>query len=186
MQWEEEKEKRDKQIQDLFEQIEPLWTRLGESQEYIDKFIETHHGSRESHIEAYQEELARITEIRRASLSDFVIKTRKEIETLQDALMMSDDEKADFGALIDDRYTEELLEEHEEEARRLRAEVELRGAVLPKVKEWFNLCRDEEELEKSANDPDRFKRRGKWLFEEEKKRNRVEKRKPKVGGEVCR
>lgn len=94
--------------------------------------------------------------------------------------MMSDGEKADFGSFIDDNYTEELLEEHEAEAERLRTEVELRGPMLPRVKEWIALKADEEELERSAQDPNRFKKRGSAMLREEKMRKRVEKLKPKV------
>ena len=127
------------------------------------------------------DELQRVTEIRKASLSDFVLKTRKEIEALQEGLMMSEEEKAEFGDFIDDNYTEELLERHEEEAARLRAEVELRGKMLPKVKEWISIKAEEEELERSAQDPNRFKKRGTAMLREEKMRKRVEKLKPKVG-----
>lgn len=105
---------------------------------------------------------------------------RKEIATLQDALLLSDDEKAAFGAFIDDEYTEELLSEHEAEAERLRAEVESAGVHLARVKEWIALKADEEELERSAADPNRFKKRGTAMLQEERMRKRVEKRKPKV------
>lgn len=131
------------------------------------------------------DELQRVTEIRKSSLSDFVLKTRKEIDALQEGLMMSDEEKAEFSAFIDDNYTEELLEKHEEEASRLRAEVELRGPMLPKVKEWISIKADEEELERSAQDPNRFKKRGSAMLREERMRKRVEKLKPKVTTKVA-
>lgn len=105
---------------------------------------------------------------------------RKEIATLQDALLLSEDEKAEFGAFIDDEYTEELLSAHEAEAERLRAEVESAGVHLSRVKEWMALKADEEELERSAADPNRFKKRGTAMLQEERMRKRVEKRKPKV------
>lgn len=94
--------------------------------------------------------------------------------------MMSEEEKAEFGAFIDDNYTEELLERHEEESTRLRAEVEVRGRMLPKVKEWISIKAEEEELERSAQDPNRFKKCGTAMLREEKMRKRVEKLKPKV------
>lgn len=40
-------------------------------------------------------------EIRRSSLSQFILSARAEIETLSNELMMSEDEKAEFGAFID-------------------------------------------------------------------------------------
>ena len=40
-------------------------------------------------------------ELRRSSLSTFIVSIRREIEELWSELMMSDDEKANFGAFID-------------------------------------------------------------------------------------
>ena len=49
----------------------------------------------------YEVELERILEIRRSSLSSFVLSARKEIEMLWAELMLSEDEKGDFGPFID-------------------------------------------------------------------------------------
>lgn len=51
---------------------------------------------------------------------------------------------------------------------------------LVRVKEWIQLKADEEALEISAADPNRFKKRGTAMLQEEKMRKRVEKLKPKV------
>ncbi|TXT15770.1 hypothetical protein VHUM_00273 [Vanrija humicola] len=184
--WIAEKDRRDDEIQQLYEKIEPLWTRLDVPKDVIDLFIESNRGSGESTIRAYEEELERVLEIRRTSLSSFVLGVRREIEMLQDSLMMSDDEKGEFGAFIDDEYTEELLKEHEDEAARLRARVEVMGPLLHRVKEWLVLKANEEELEANANDPNRFKKRGKAMLEEAKMRTRVEKLKPKIEAELLK
>jgi protein regulator of cytokinesis 1 len=81
--------------------------------------------------------------------------------------------------LLDD-YSEELLRLHEEEAERLRAEIESKVTLLPKVRDWHSLVADEAELERSASDPNRFSRRGGALLREEKLRKRVTALKPKV------
>lgn len=132
----------------------------------------------------YEDELERVLEIRKSSLSSFVINVRKEIAALQETLLLSEDEKMEFGAFIDDEYSEELLKEHEDEAERLRAEIEAKGSMLIKVKEWIQLKFDEEELERNAHDPDRFKKRGSAMLKEEKMRKRVEKLKPKIEAEL--
>ena len=114
---------------------------------------------------------------------------------LWSALMLSEAEK-DFGPFIDgmplrhrrteltetDEYTEDLLHAHEEEAERLRAEVESKATLLPKVKEWHGLKLDEEELERLASDPNRFSARGGAMLREEKLRKRVGILLPKVRG----
>ncbi|GMK59590.1 hypothetical protein CspeluHIS016_0801960 [Cutaneotrichosporon spelunceum] len=182
--WTEEKEERDEQIQALYEHIEPLWDRLKVEQEYINSFTERNVGSGLTSIQAYEEELERMLEKRKASLSTFIINVRKEIGQLQDELLLSDDEKAQFGAFINDEYSEELLEEHEEEAARLRALLETSSVHLARVKEWLAIKADEEELERSAADPNRFKKRGTAMLQEERMRKRVEKRKPKIEADL--
>lgn len=178
----EEKETRDDQIQYLYERIEPLWQRCLVEQEYIDAFTERNVGSGLASIDAYKEELDRMLEKRKASMSEFIIRVREEITKFQNDLLLSEEEKAEFGAFIDDSYTEELLATHEEEAARLRAEIEASSVHLARVKEWLGLKADEEELERSAADPNRFKKRGTAMLQEERMRKRVEKRKPKVSG----
>lgn len=134
----------------------------------------------------YELEYERVLEIRKSSLSTFIIGVRNEIATLQDALLLSEDEKAEFGGFIDDEYTEDLLSAHEAEAGRLRAEVESVGVHLARVKEWIQLKSEEEQLEISSADPNRFKKRGTAMLQEERMRKRVEKRKPKVSEESGR
>lgn len=72
---------------------------------------------------------------------------------------------------------------HEEEAERLKMEMESKAHILPKVKEWHGLKLEEEELERLASDPNRFSRRGGALLREEKLRKRVGVFLPKVSGE---
>ena len=55
-----------------------------------------------------------------------------------------------------------------------------KAAMLPKVREWNALVGDEEELERTANDPNRFKMRGAAMLREEKLRKRVQILKPRV------
>jgi len=83
-----------------------------------------------------------------------------------------------------DDYTEELLLAHEEEAERLRAEVESKASLLPKVREWHALKLDEDELERNANDPNRFSARGGAMLREEKLRKRVGILLPKVSKQL--
>lgn len=80
----------------------------------------------------------------------------------------------------DDEYTEDLLHLHEKQVERLEEEVESKKNILPKVREWFKLVEDEEELERNERDPNRFSRRGGAMLREEKLRKRVNVLKPKI------
>jgi protein regulator of cytokinesis 1 len=53
--------------------------------------------------------LERCLELRRSSLSSFVLAARREIELLWEELMLSEDEKGDFGGFINGVFT---LTEH--------------------------------------------------------------------------
>lgn len=81
-------------------------------------------------------------------------------------------------------YTEELLQAHEEYSELLKSEIESKATILPKVREWHTLVADEEELERTANDPNRFKMRGGALLREEKLRKRVQILKPRVSSKT--
>ncbi|EIW69021.1 hypothetical protein TREMEDRAFT_62739 [Tremella mesenterica DSM 1558] len=178
--WTEEKDRRQNRIQELYNQVEPLWIRLEMEQDAMDLFIEMNRGCGEAVIEAYEVEVDRCLQLRRNSLEKFINAVRTEIEILWDELMMSEEDKGDFGPFIDDVYTEELLQAHEEEIERLRAEIESKTAILPKVREWHTLCKDEAELERMSHDPNRFSARGGALLKEEKLRKRVNMLKPKL------
>jgi protein regulator of cytokinesis 1 len=73
-----------------------------------------------------------------------------------------------------------LLQAHEEYSELLRAEIESKATIIPKVREWHSLVEEEDELERSAADPNRFKMRGGALLREEKLRKRVQVLKPRV------
>lgn len=129
----------------------------------------------------YEAEYERLLELRRASLSSFILSTRSTIVALQTSLLMSPrSQSASFPEMHDEEYTEDLLHLHEKQVERLEEEVESKKNILPKVREWFRLVEDEEELERNERDPNRFSRRGGAMLREEKLRKRVNVLKPKI------
>jgi hypothetical protein len=56
----------------------------------------------------YEAELERVLELRRASLSQYMLAVRSEIEGLWLELMMSDEEKDEFAGFIDGESTSGL------------------------------------------------------------------------------
>lgn len=105
------------QIQAFYDQLEPLWSRLEVDKDQQDLFMEMNHGCSEVVLKAvsgkrdmwsivvligqYAAELERCLELRRTSLSSFVLAARNEIELLWQELMLSEDEMGDFGEFID-------------------------------------------------------------------------------------
>lgn len=63
----------------------------------------------------------------------------------------------------------------------MKAEIESKATILPKVRDWHGLKNDEGELERSEMDPNRFSKRGGAMLREEKLRKRVGILLPRVG-----
>lgn len=198
---EETKTRREIQIQDMYDQLEALWRRLGVPDESMDGFVEENRGSTVENVKAYEDELERMLDLKRERMSTFIENARSEIERLWDDLMVGEEERADFVPLADgasfetfsgpnlmfrsvDEHTEELLTIHEDEITRLKEERKLKGPLLINIKKWFDISEDEKELAASALDQSRLLGRGPRdpgrLLREEKMRKRVTKEKPRV------
>lgn len=83
-------------------------------------------------------------------------------------------------SLSADAYDEELLTQHEQEVVRLQQELEVKGPLLARAREWIDLKEKEIELEAKSKGPDRFNTRGGALLQEERLRKRITVLKPKV------
>ncbi|KAJ3486631.1 hypothetical protein NLI96_g4098 [Meripilus lineatus] len=179
------KERRQTHIQAMYDQLESLWRRMGVPATHVHAFVDAQKGSTDNTIRAYEEELDRMLELKRESMSVFVENARAEITKLWDDLMVGDDERADFAPFADDEHTEELLDLHEAEVERLKEERKLKGPLLTSVKKYFDICQDEKELAAAAADQTRLLGRGHRgdpgrLLREEKMRKRVTREKPRV------
>lgn len=95
------KRRRESHIQAMYDQLEGLWRRLNVNDTQMDAFVESHRGSTEETVRAYEEELDRMLELKRERMSTFVENARKEITQLWDELMVGEDERADFAPFAD-------------------------------------------------------------------------------------
>ena len=95
------KRKREAHIQAMYDQLESLWRRLGVRDAEMDAFVESHRGSTEATVTAYEEELDRMLELKREKMGTFIENARKEIRQLWDELMVGEEEQADFAPFAD-------------------------------------------------------------------------------------
>ncbi|KAF8554517.1 hypothetical protein OG21DRAFT_1508849 [Imleria badia] len=179
------KKRRETHIQAMYDQLESLWRRMGVDDGAMDAFVDANRGTTPQVIQAYEEELERMIDLKRERMGEFIWNARSEIETLWNELMTGEDERADFAAFADDEHTEDLLSQHEHEIARLRAEVRLKTPMLASIKKYFDICEEEKELGRAAGDQTRLLGRGGGrdpgrLLREEKMRKRVGKEKPKL------
>ncbi|KAG2152738.1 microtubule associated protein-domain-containing protein [Suillus clintonianus] len=179
------KRRREVHIQAMYDQLEALWRRMGVGEEAMDGFVEANRGTTPPVVQAYEEELERMIDLKRERMGEFIANARTEIESLWEELMVGDDERNDFAAFSDDEHTEDLLSQHEHEIARLKAEVRLKMPMLTSIKKYMEICEEEKELERVASDQTRLLGRGGGrdpgrLLREEKMRKRVGKEKPKL------
>ncbi|KAF7798089.1 hypothetical protein EIP86_009303 [Pleurotus ostreatoroseus] len=181
---EEIKRRREAHIQSLYDQLEILWRRLGVSDQEMDAFVEAQRGSTEGTVQAYEEELERMLELKRERMGTFVENARAEIVKLWDDLMVGEEERAEFAPFADDEFTEDLLTLHEDEIKSLKLERKLKGSLLTSIRKYFDILQDQKELAAAAADQTRLLGRGPRdpgrLLREEKMRKRVTKEKPRL------
>jgi len=132
------KRRREVHIQAMYEQLEALWRRMGVDVDGMEGFVEANRGSMGAVIQAYEEELERMIDLRRERMGEFIANACTEIESLWEELMVGDERQDDFAAFADgelfpphlrtcnlmkmntDEHTEDLLSQHEDEIARLK------------------------------------------------------------------
>ncbi|CCO37706.1 Anaphase spindle elongation protein 1 [Rhizoctonia solani AG-1 IB] len=186
-----EQSHREQRIQDLYNQLAPLWTRLEVPEEEVEAFIERNQGCSEKSVLAYEAELKRTKALKSEQMVAFIAHVRSELTQLWDALMMSPEERGEFACFWDDEPSEDLLTRHEDEAARLRGELASKHAILAKAQKWEAIVGEQRALAAAASDQTRLTGRGVRgdpgrLLREEKMRKRVEREKPKLEVELVK
>ncbi|KAH0296763.1 hypothetical protein KCU71_g13769, partial [Aureobasidium melanogenum] len=144
-------------------------------------------------INEFEDELARLNELKRQNLHLFVEDARFKLQELWDGLYFSEEEMLEFTpAFSADVYSDALLEAHEAEIARLEALREQRAPTLAMVDKYRSLVKDRDDLAASSQDASRLMLRGQKgekrdptrLLREEKMRKRIAKELPKVESDL--
>ncbi|KAL1969726.1 hypothetical protein VTN77DRAFT_8279 [Rasamsonia byssochlamydoides] len=187
-----EKKSRERKLKDLRTAVENLWDRLGVDERDQKAFLAANRGCGLRTINEFEEELARLTELKRQNLHLFVEDARCRLQELWDSLYYSEEEMLDFTPAFSDVYSDALLEAHEAEIARLEALREQRAPTLELIAKHMSLIQDREALVASSQDASRLMSRGNKgekrdpgkLLREEKMRKRIAKELPKVEAEL--
>ncbi|PFH56691.1 hypothetical protein XA68_16136 [Ophiocordyceps unilateralis] len=192
----EEKKNRERRLRELRAAVETLWEKLGVDEAETRAFLSQNRGCGVRQINEFEDELARLDELKGQNLHLFVEDARVQLQDLWDALYLSEDEMLEFTPAFSDVYSDALLEAHEREVARLEALREQRAPLLALVDRHKALLRDRDELAASSQDASRLMMRGSnnkgerrdpgKLLREEKTRKRVAKELPKATAEVRR
>ncbi|RVX74182.1 hypothetical protein B0A52_02014 [Exophiala mesophila] len=189
-----EKKGREKRLADIKKSIENLWDRLGIEEGDRKAFLAANRGCGLRTINEFEDELARLNELKRQNLHLFVEDVRVRLQELWDSLFFSEEEMLDFTPAFSDVYSDALLSAHEAEIERLATLKEQRAPILEKVEKYRSLVADRESLAASANDASRLllkpqkgeKRDPGKLLREEKMRKRIAKELPKVSADLAK
>jgi Ase1/PRC1/MAP65 family protein len=182
----EEKKSREKRLRDLRTQIEQLYQRLGVSEAEQKQFFSANRGCGMRTINEFEDELARLNELKRQNLGLFVEESRIRLQELWDSLYFSEEEMLDFTPAFSDVYSDALLSAHEAEIERLTALKDQRAPVLAMIDEHRSLIKEREDLAASSQDASRLiakkgeRRDPTRLLREEKMRKRIQRELPKV------
>jgi protein regulator of cytokinesis 1 len=184
----EEKRGRERRLGQLRTTIEELWDRLGVEERERKQFLTSNRGCGLRTINEYEDELARLNELKRQNLHLFVEEARVQLQELWDALYFSEEEMLDFTPAFSDVCSDALLAAHESEIARLEALKEQRLPILQKIDRHRELIQERDELQQSSQDATRLMARGNKgerrdpgkLLREEKMRKRIAKELPKV------
>ena len=183
-----EKKNREKRLAEVRKSIESLWDRLGIEESDRKQFLAANRGCGLRTINEFEDELARLNELKRQNLHLFVEDSRVRLQELWDALYFSEEEMLEFTPAFSDVYSDALLSAHEAEIERLHTLKDQRAPVLEAIDKHKSLIADKKALEESAADATRLmmkpqkgeKRDPGKLLREEKMRKRIAKELPKV------
>ncbi|KAF2466101.1 uncharacterized protein BDR25DRAFT_294175 [Lindgomyces ingoldianus] len=188
----EEKRGRERRLKELHATIEDLWERLGIEEHERKQFLMSNRGCGLRTINEFEDELARLNELKRQNLHLFVEEARCKLQELWDALYFSEEEMLDFTPAFSDVCSDALLAAHEAEIARLEALKEQRLPTLQKIDRHRELVKERDDLQTSSQDASRLMARGNKgerrdpgkLLREEKMRKRIAKELPKVEAEL--
>ncbi|KAG9635955.1 hypothetical protein KCV04_g7932, partial [Aureobasidium melanogenum] len=187
-----EKRNREVRLEELKEAIETLWDKLGVEESERKPFLASNRGCGLRAMNEFEDELARLNELKRQNLHLFVEDARFKLQELWDGLYFSEEEMLEFTPAFSDVYSDALLEAHEAEIARLEALREQRAPTLAMVEKYRSLVKDRDDLAASSQDASRLMLRGQKgekrdptrLLREEKMRKRIAKELPKVESDL--
>ncbi|GBO05006.1 Protein regulator of cytokinesis 1 [Araneus ventricosus] len=169
---------------ELMDHLSYLWERLKVGEKVRVEFISRHENCCRSILRSIEEEIEKYKLLRKENIHAEIASLRKEIEQLWCKCCMSDREREAFGSFSSSEMTEEVLETHEAELKRLQHYYEDIALILKKINERQQLWNKLIEFENKANNPNRFKNRGGNLLREERERKMLRKNLPKLEDEI--
>ena len=157
-----ERAARERRLKEICADVKALWDRLGVPQETRDTFYAAHVGMGEACLAGCEVELERLRELKRERLGELIEDARAAIRTSWDTLQYSDGARAAFTGMqaASSAYTEELLDAHEAEQKRLAELVDEVRPLLDLIDTYGSILKERDENDKVEADKSRLLKRG--------------------------
>nr|XP_048707439.1 protein regulator of cytokinesis 1-like isoform X4 [Caretta caretta] len=131
----------------LKEKVRLLWNRLHwpvEKQEQCKMNIK---GSITQEVTMWEEELLRLEELKKESLKGVIGKVRQELDLYWEKCLYSTEQRSAFHPYYDDNFTEDLLNQHDEEVMKMKLLYEKNKALYDGIAKWEATWKQFMELE---------------------------------------
>ncbi|KAM4747141.1 protein regulator of cytokinesis 1 [Rhinophrynus dorsalis] len=183
-QLEEQKTKNQVLCEELRSKILELWDRLQVPEEDRNAFSVYMTGSNGKIIQALQEEVDRLQELKLQNIKNVIEVIRAELSTYWDKCFYSSEQRQAFAPFYSEDYNEDLLALHDVEISRIKQYYDVHKEMFEGVQKWEENWHLFLEFDKKATDPNRFTNRGGNLLKEEKQRAKLQKMLPKLEEEL--
>ncbi|CAM9223821.1 unnamed protein product, partial [Hapterophycus canaliculatus] len=153
---------RREKLERMGEEILDLWQQLNIGKDEQDVFAESVDGMGLQTLEAGETELNRLRKLKLEKMGDLVRASRARIQELWDEIGYSKTERLTFKPMLvtEEGFTDELLQQHTQEADKLRSKFETMKHILEKIEERETLVQQRIEYETSTKDPSRLRPKG--------------------------
>ncbi|KAK6357107.1 hypothetical protein TWF718_001433 [Orbilia javanica] len=179
---------RERKINDIHQQLQPLWEKFQQDDQDEDRFLQQNRGFSLSVMQSWENELERLLEVKKEHMHIFISDARTTLQEMWDVLYYTEDEMYDFTAAWSSSNTEAVLRTHEMEIARLQKIIDERSPILNLIEKYQTLVNDKASLDASSQDPSRLLAKGPRdptrLLREEKTRKKIAKELPKIEGEL--
>ncbi|XP_059819355.1 protein regulator of cytokinesis 1-like isoform X1 [Hypanus sabinus] len=165
----------------LKEQICSLWNTL---QIPIEQQSMDTTGSISEVNATLQQTLEQLQQMKIKNLKRVITGLREKLHAYWDKCLYSQKQREELDFLQNDKFTEELLQVHDEELVKITLYYEKYQELFENIEKWERWWKSFLQFEKKASDPNRYANRGGTLLKEEKERTQLQKKLPKLEEEL--
>ncbi|XP_054842854.1 protein regulator of cytokinesis 1-like [Eublepharis macularius] len=163
-------------LEAVMKEVQLLWDRFQwpQEQQAEHKRITSKCSISEA-LKMWEQELQNLEERKKEQLKDLIFKVRQQLDGYWKRCFYSDEQRAVFQPFYNDDFSEDLLNQHDEELLKIKHEYEKNRGLYDTVQKWEATWDRFIELENKSTDPSRLLNRGGNLLKDERERSKIQK-----------